>query len=164
MSSQTRRDSVLKAMANPLVLLLARCLLGGVFMFAGWLKFASPRAFADSIGGFKLLHDSILLEVGLLFIWAELICGLAMVIGLATRAAAGIATVMLLSFIFAMVSAVARGLEIECGCFGALLPEGVNVWSVVRTALLLLPSIIVTANGAGRVSLDGLLGRSTDQP
>ena len=50
--------------------------------------------------------------------FAEIALGLLLVAGLSTRSAAIVAGLLMLAFIAAVVSAAARGLSIDCGCFG----------------------------------------------
>jgi uncharacterized membrane protein YphA (DoxX/SURF4 family) len=51
--------------------------------------------------------------------FVELALGVLLLIGLATRVVAGISAVLLLVFIAGIASAWARGLSIDCGCFGS---------------------------------------------
>jgi uncharacterized membrane protein YphA (DoxX/SURF4 family) len=50
--------------------------------------------------------------------WIEVLAGLALVLNFAPRAGSVILGVMLVVFIAAILSAMARDLDIACGCFG----------------------------------------------
>lgn len=135
------------------MLCLARLALGGIFLTAALAKARDPLAFSHAIGGFKLLHESILLSVGLIMIWIELLCGALLVAGLWPRAAAGLCTGLLTLFLGAILSGLARGLNADCGCFGGLLPEGLGALAVLRTLILLAIALTVTLRGGGRLTL-----------
>ncbi len=147
------RDQTTSSAIGSWLLTLTRVVLGGIFLFAAYGKLRNPHAFAGSVGAFKLLHESILIEVGLLFIWHEIVCGLLLVLGLWARAAALVTGAMVLAFIIAMITALARGLDIECGCFGNLLKSGVGWGSILRTSVFLLMALAVILWGPGRLSL-----------
>jgi uncharacterized membrane protein YphA (DoxX/SURF4 family) len=49
----------------------------------------------------------------------EIALGLMLILGIATRLAAVVSAVLLIAFIVGIVSAWARGLRIDCGCFSA---------------------------------------------
>ena len=139
------------------VLLGLRILLGTVFLFAASGKFMAPHAFADSIGSFKIFHESILMAVGLIIIWHEIIAGLLILIGLWTQAAAAILAWMLANFFLGLSLALARGFSFDCGCFGAFLESGVSWISLSRTAILMFAAFFVFFAGGGRFSLDAWL-------
>ena len=56
--------------------------------------------------------------VGAALPFVEMALGVLLLIGLATRLAAGISAALLVVFIAGIASAWARGLAIDCGCFG----------------------------------------------
>jgi uncharacterized membrane protein YphA (DoxX/SURF4 family) len=97
--------------------LVARLVLGAVMLVAGAEKLAALDVFAASIDAYKLLPLPLINIAALLFVWVELTAGILLLIGAATRGAALISGVLLLVFIGAVGSAMARGLNIDCGCF-----------------------------------------------
>jgi uncharacterized membrane protein YphA (DoxX/SURF4 family) len=50
--------------------------------------------------------------------WLEIVIGLLLLAGIATRAVAVVSAVLLLGFMAGVAQARARGLSIDCGCFG----------------------------------------------
>ena len=50
--------------------------------------------------------------------WIELLAALALLVGYRTRAGAIITASLMGLFVFVVAAALARGLDIECGCFG----------------------------------------------
>lgn len=98
--------------------LLLRLLLGGVLIFAGALKVFAPAEFAGQIVNYRLLPHEFVNMVAITLPWAELATGLFLVMGVWVRAAALLAAGMAGVFVISVGQAVARGLNIECGCFG----------------------------------------------
>jgi putative oxidoreductase len=100
-------------------LLALRLLLGGVFLYAGGVKLASPRAFADGIAAYQILPEACVNVFALALPPFEILLGAWLLIGWRVRSAAFCATCTLLVFLGAIVSARLRGLHVDCACFGA---------------------------------------------
>ncbi len=130
--------------------LLLRLILGGIFLLAAWNKLRAPQIYAEAIGGFKLLHESVLLPAAVLFIWLEMMSGVSVLVGLWTRAGALLMSALLLIFFLAIAAAIARGLDIQCGCFGALASGGVGWPALLRALVLLVMAARLTISGGGR--------------
>ena len=97
---------------------LARVVLGGVLIVAGVLKAADPQASVTAVRAYELLPARLATVVGWGLPFAEIALGALLLAGLGTRAVAVAAAVLLMVFVAAVVSAVLRGLSIDCGCFG----------------------------------------------
>ncbi len=93
-------------------------MLGGVFLVAGVLKVIDPQSSVAAVRAYQLLPNSFATIVGWGLPFAEIALGLLLLAGIATRAVAAAAAVLLLIFMAAVISAAARGLSIDCGCFG----------------------------------------------
>jgi uncharacterized membrane protein YphA (DoxX/SURF4 family) len=98
--------------------LLARLVLGGVMLVAGGLKVTKPEVSARAVQAYQLLPFDLATYVGYGLPILEIVIGLLLVAGLFTRAGAAVAGVLLVAFIVGIASAWARGLSIDCGCFG----------------------------------------------
>ena len=96
----------------------ARLVLGGVFVVAGALKAVDPQSSVAAVSAYELLPASLATIVGWGLPFAEIALGLLLLAGIATRAVAAVAGMLLVIFIAGVVSAAARGLSIDCGCFG----------------------------------------------
>jgi uncharacterized membrane protein YphA (DoxX/SURF4 family) len=99
--------------------LAARLVLGVVFLVAGAEKLTALDQFAHAISNYQLVPVSMVNIAALLFVWTEIAVGVMLIAGAAVRGNALVAGAMLLVFIVAILSAMARGLEIDCGCFVA---------------------------------------------
>ncbi len=69
---------------------------------------------------FKLSRRAALkgLGVALSLPWIELVAGLAMLFGVRARAGGLLTSAMMIAFTVAVGIAMARGIDVECGCFG----------------------------------------------
>src|SRR5438309_2288973 len=97
---------------------LARLLLGGVFVVAGALKVPDPAAAMRAVRAYRLLPEVLVGPVAFGLPVVEIAVGLALLVGVFVRTAALASAVLLVVFLAAVGSAWARGLQIDCGCFG----------------------------------------------
>ena len=98
--------------------LLARLVLGGVLIAAGALKAGNPAHAAMAVRAYQVLPVTLANILGYALPWVEMGAGLALVIGVAVKAAAIVGGGLMVVFIIAIAQAWARGLSIDCGCFG----------------------------------------------
>lgn len=101
------------------LMLLARILIGGLFIYASAHKILNPADFAISIRNYMILPLGWTNIVAITLPWIELGAGILLLVGVLTRPSALLITSMLLVFLLAMVNAYWMGLDIECGCFSA---------------------------------------------
>ncbi len=109
-------------------LLASRIILGIVFLWAAIIKIADPPGFASDIHNYRLLPIWSENIVALLLPWVELLVGLSLVTGYYIKGGALLSMVMMVVFTLALITAMARGLDISCGCFGHTDPEDANLW------------------------------------
>ncbi len=102
----------------PWISTAARLLLGGVLLVAGALKVIDPQSSVAAVRAYELVPTWLERPIGWGLPFLELALGLLLVAGLFTRTAAAVAGLLLVAFILAVISAAARGLSIDCGCFG----------------------------------------------
>ena len=98
--------------------LAARLVLGGVWVVAGALKLPDPAENVRAVRAYQLLPESLVPTVGYALPILELLLGICLVLGLLTRVNGVLSGLLLVAFVFGISAAWARGLEIECGCFG----------------------------------------------
>jgi len=103
---------------QPWIGLLARLILGGVLLIAGYLKAFSPDKSMMAVRAYELLPIWLANVLGIVLPWLEIGAGLLLIIGVAIRYAAIFGTFLMAIFIIAIAQAWARGLSIDCGCFG----------------------------------------------
>ena len=98
--------------------LLARMLVGAVWVVAGVLKLPDPNENVRAVRAYDLLPESVVPVVGHALPILEILVGLCLLLGLLTRVAAVVSALLLVAFVVGIGSAWSRGLSIECGCFG----------------------------------------------
>jgi putative oxidoreductase len=97
--------------------LIARWLLGAVFVYASIHKIVDPKNFAKIIYGYYLFPNFSINLIAIMLPLTELFAGLALILGIYPRSAALAINGMLLAFIFALSVNIARGHQFDCGCF-----------------------------------------------
>jgi uncharacterized membrane protein YphA (DoxX/SURF4 family) len=145
-----------------LIALLSRLALAGVFGLAAWVKLAGPQEFAFAVKGFDLLPDHLAVLATFAIPWTEALCAALLLAGLWSRASALVLTCLLAAFIAGIGSVLARGMSVECGCFGKLSPfcSGPLGWcNIVQNTVLLGLSLVVLAAGPGYLAMDRFLRR-----
>ena len=93
-------------------------IIGGIFIYAGVIKAMDPVAFANDIDNYKILPWALTVRLAFYLPWLEILCGLAVILGLLYRGGLLILTALVSVFIIASIIAKVRGLDITCGCFG----------------------------------------------
>lgn len=96
---------------------VGRIVLGAVFVYAGIVKAADTTAFAGSIAAYRILPYFGNYLLASVLPWLEIICGVILIVGWRIRSAAIVVAILNILFIVALLSASARGLDIDCGCF-----------------------------------------------
>jgi uncharacterized membrane protein YphA (DoxX/SURF4 family) len=104
--------------ASPWVATAARLLIGGVFLVAGALKVPNPAAAVRAVRAYQLLPEALVAPVAFGLPVLEIAVGLALIAGVFVRTAALASAALLAVFIAGIAAAWARGLQIDCGCFG----------------------------------------------
>jgi uncharacterized membrane protein YphA (DoxX/SURF4 family) len=104
--------------AQPWIGLLVRLGLGGVLLYAGYLKAFTPDKSMMAVRAYELLPIWLANAFGIILPWLEMGAGLLLIVGIAVRYAAIFGAVLMVAFIIAIAQAWARGLSIDCGCFG----------------------------------------------
>ncbi|WP_200824114.1 MauE/DoxX family redox-associated membrane protein [Nonomuraea solani] len=145
----------------------ARLVLGGVLIVAGALKIGTPADSVVAVKAYQLLPEPIAVTVGYALPILEIVVGVLLVVGLLTRVAAVIAALLMLAFVFGIGWAWAKGLRIDCGCFGGggQLGKGQEptyLLDILRDFGLVLLGVWAARFPPGRFALDGALGLGGD--
>ena len=103
---------------QPWIGLVCRLTLGGVLFVAGYLKVDKLEVSQMAVRSYELLPIPIANFLGQTLPLFEVVIGLLLIVGAATRAVAALGGFTMFIFIIAIAQAWARGLNIDCGCFG----------------------------------------------
>jgi len=110
-----------------------RLLLAAVFAWAALPKLIEPGEFAATIQNYRAVPDAWVGPLALLLPAFEAVIAFGLLLSPYQRGAACLASLMLLTFGVAMAQARWRGIDLSCGCFGALLEAKVSWLTVART-------------------------------
>jgi putative oxidoreductase len=113
----------------------ARLVLGALFVWASATKIPDMAAFAESIANYRLVPPALVPAAAAALVGVELLAGLALIANVWSRAAATVLAVLLAVFTAGLASALARGIDLACGCFGDATPA--TWWTVLRDVVLL---------------------------
>jgi uncharacterized membrane protein YphA (DoxX/SURF4 family) len=125
---------------------VARLVVGGVWIAAGVLKLPDPAENVRAVRAYRLLPESLVPLVGHVLPILEIVVGACLVLGLLTRFFGVLSALMQLAFIIGISAAWARGLQIDCGCFGSSGDPVTNAtakypWDIARDVGLFLLSV-----------------------
>lgn len=141
--------SYFSASSGKAVEIFLRLSVGGAFVFAGALKVADPAAFVAAVENYHLLPRVVVHLVAILLPWVEIVAGTAVLTGIWIRAAASLLSAMTLMFAMVIVSALVRGLDIRCGCFGTVGGKHVGFVNLVIDATLACLAIALALRAGG---------------
>jgi uncharacterized membrane protein YphA (DoxX/SURF4 family) len=146
----------------------ARVVTGGVWIWAGLLKLPHPQESVLAVRAYQLLPGGAASTVGHLLPILEVVVGVLLVAGLLTRPAAVVSGLLFVAFIVGIASVWARGISIDCGCFGGggYDPDAAShyPWEIARDVGLLLLSAYVAWQGRTRLALDTVLFPKSTTP
>lgn len=123
---------------NDYLTMLVRLVVGITFIYASYYKIIEPGDFAKSIWYYHLTPGSLINLIAIILPWVEFLCGLALIFGVGYRGALWLVTVMTVVFVLAIASAIARGLDLDCGCFKAAKSSSSSTWQSLLFDLGLL--------------------------
>lgn len=140
--------------------LLARLVLAAVYLISGYLKAVEPAETRVAVKAYQLIPDEMAEIVASILPYAEIAVGLILLIGLATRLGAALSALMMIAFLIGVISAAARGLKIDCGCFGGggAVDAGETAYTeeILRDTGLLILSIYLMIRPRSYLSVDAL--------
>jgi len=154
--------------ALPWLGLLARLVVGAVWLVAGVLKVGSPSESIHSVEAYQIVPDSVSQWIGVGLPAVELVIGIALVLGVFVRGASVISAILLAAYVVAIASVWARGIKIDCGCFGGggADPNAASSypWEIARDVVLFAVSVFLVWLRRSRLALDALLFPSRPAP
>jgi uncharacterized membrane protein YphA (DoxX/SURF4 family) len=144
---------------------LARLGLAAVWLISGWLKAVDLDQAYVAVRAYDVLPTAAVEVVSVVLPFVELALGLLLLVGVGTRAVAVLSVGLLLVFVAGVSQAWARGLSIDCGCFGgggAVAPGSTAyVQELVRDTGFLLMAAWLIVRPRTLFSLDSRLGGRT---
>jgi uncharacterized membrane protein YphA (DoxX/SURF4 family) len=103
---------------QPWLTFVFRLILGGVLLAAGALKVTDPYSSATSVRAYQILPVDLANLLGFILPFAEVAIGIFLIVGIWVRLNALAGGALMIMFIIAIGQAWARGISLDCGCFG----------------------------------------------
>jgi uncharacterized membrane protein YphA (DoxX/SURF4 family) len=143
---------------QPWLTLLSRLILGVVLLVAGGLKIGNLPKSAMAVRSYEMLPIPLANFLGYTLPWIEIGLGLLLIVGVTVKISGALGALTMLAFIIAIAQAWARGLSIDCGCFGgggAIDPEDTKYLSeIIRDIGLMALGIFLYFYPKGRFALE----------
>lgn len=140
---------------------------GGVWLVAGAVKLPDPYESISAVRAYQLLPEAVVPVVGYALPVVEVVVGLMLVLGVVTRWSGAVSAVLFAVFVVGIASVWARGIEIDCGCFGGGgAKEGASAEypaEIARDVALLLASAWLVWRPRTRLAVDNVLFRSSER-
>ncbi|MDR0843541.1 MAG: DoxX family membrane protein [Acidobacteriota bacterium] len=126
--------------------------LGGIFLYTGYIKLGpvdigpihfgdimNRFLFAQSISGYQLVPENLVVPIAIWFPWVELALGVLLLVGWKIRYVAAASTALLLFFTAIMSITYLRGIDANCGCFN--FTDKISPLSILRDNIILIPAL-----------------------
>jgi uncharacterized membrane protein YphA (DoxX/SURF4 family) len=151
------------------VSLVARLILGVVLVWAGLSKITNLEGSVHATSAYQILPYELARVVGYALPFIEIAVGAMLIVGFFTRAMGLIGALMMLAFVIAIASVWARGIAIDCGCFGDGGPidpaeaMAKYPWEIARDLGLMACGIWLTLRKKQFLAVDGWLFRPVEE-
>jgi uncharacterized membrane protein YphA (DoxX/SURF4 family) len=131
-------------LSHPATVRVCQVAIGGLFAVAALAKLGDIHAFAEQVHNFRLLPTATENFVALTLPWIELVAALALLFGFRARSGGAVAALLVAVFTLGVLIAMARGLDIECGCFGTADGTRVGVAKILQNTGMLALALVAS--------------------
>ena len=101
---------------NKYLTLFFRIVVGAIFLWASLDKIIDPAKFARDISNYHIVPLGLENTIALILPWLEFFIGTGLIIGVMVDGSIIISSVLLITFNIMIAQAMARGVNIDCGC------------------------------------------------
>jgi uncharacterized membrane protein YphA (DoxX/SURF4 family) len=119
--SESLRDRVAAMnwpVIRPWIGLVARLLLGVVWIWSSLSKLGNPRQFVQAVRAYDVTPEWLSKAIGYGLPVLEFCLGVVLIVGIMVRISAIVSGLLLVVFLIGLIEAAVRGLQLTCGCFG----------------------------------------------
>jgi uncharacterized membrane protein YphA (DoxX/SURF4 family) len=128
-------------------------IVGLMFIVVGVGKIANPEEFAKEIANYQILPYLFVNITAIIVPWIELFAGILLLLGVQTKSSSIVIAVMTVVFTIAVIIAIAKGLNIECGCYSNIASQQVGLPKVLENIGLLILTFIIILSDNKKFSL-----------
>jgi protein-disulfide isomerase/uncharacterized membrane protein YphA (DoxX/SURF4 family) len=139
--------------------LVVRLVLAGIWAWASLSKIEHPRTFIRAVRAYDATPEWLSKAIAYGLPVLELTLAVLLLVGLIVRYAAAVSAVLFVIFIVGILQASARGIKLECGCFGGGGTSTSTHYTldVLRDVGLLILAVYLILLPLTRLSLDGFI-------
>ncbi|MFC2130511.1 MauE/DoxX family redox-associated membrane protein [Bacteroidota bacterium] len=150
-----------KLLNNSYINLIFRIILGAIFLIAATSKIADPSGFAGEIANYKIVPQFMNNILAITLPWIELVCALFIITGIRLKSTTAILGVLLIVFNIAIFIALAKGLNINCGCHTKIMAEQVGWQKLLENAGLFLCAVYIFYSRGAKLTLENYIFKKT---
>ena len=121
-----------------------RVILGVIFIYASYDKILHPKAFAEVVYNYQILPDKLINLTAIFLPWFEIMIGVFLIVGFWMPGTVIWCNTLLVIYIGALGFNLARGLDINCGCFSTTKGGSVSIEHILWDAVFLSLSIYLS--------------------
>lgn len=126
-----------RALRYLLAVVLLVAVLGAPGLDWGSGKLRHPSQFAKNIRTYQIVPERLVFPMAVYVPWLELTLGVVLLAGFWAREALAVVLMLFDVFLIANLAALVRGIEVDCGCFGADYHGSAGQEAVIVLALML---------------------------
>jgi uncharacterized membrane protein YphA (DoxX/SURF4 family) len=121
-----------------------RLILGVIFIYASYDKILHPKAFAEVVYNYQILPDGLINLTAIFLPWIEIMIGVFLIVGFWMPGTVIWSNILLVIYIGALGYNLARGLDINCGCFSTTKGSPISIEHILWDAVFLALSIYLS--------------------
>lgn len=136
---------------NSMLILALRIVMAGIFLWAAQSKIIEPSGFAKAVSNYHILPGALVNIFALTLPWVEVFVAFGLLFGVWRHSSALLLNLMLVVFTVALLIAISKGVDIDCGCFTQNPDVKSSLWEAFARDLgflaLALPLLFTRARG-----------------
>ena len=119
----------------------ARLILGVVFVYASYDKILHPKAFAEVVYNYQILPDGLINVTAIFLPWLEMLMGIFLIMGFWMPGTVIWCNTLLVVYIGTLCFNLARGLDVNCGCFSTTKGSTISIETILWDVAFLVMSV-----------------------
>ena len=108
-----------------------RLILGVIFIYASYDKILHPKAFAEVVYNYQILPDGLINLTAIFLPWIEIMIGVFLIVGFWMLGTVIWCNTLLVAYTGALGFNLARGLDVNCGCFSTTKGSPISIESIL---------------------------------